>query len=350
MKSRRCADAAAQVPALEVILAPPQEPTPARTLARFAFDDRITRGDDPREIALQLGGSAFAPLDELWLGRGEVICGVSDGFQFAHDGSLLFASYHIPERALMDVEQVARASYVHLHGLLARLGYPHWLRLWNYLSQITAGRGDAERYRLFNVGRYRALTLTPTFESGLPAASAIGTDRGGFTLCCLAGRSPGVQVENPRQISAFNYPRQYGPRSPSFSRATFLPGCHGKLLVSGTASIVGHESRHVGDPVAQLEETARNVRALLDAAMLEHAPGVAYSDAALSARPETGAQALRVYLRPPLDAAVIRPHVERLFGARTPCVYIAGEICRAELALEIEGVFTLPDGESRSTR
>lgn len=341
MKSLRCADGAAHAPSLEVVLAHPEEPTPARALARVTFGERSPRGDDPRAIVLRLGEPAFEPADEIWLGRGAVDSGVYDGFQFAHDGSLLFASYHVPEQALLDVEHVSRAAYVHLHGLLSHLGYPHWLRLWNYLSRITHGAGDLERYRLFNVGRYRALTLTPAFEAGLPAASAIGTPQGGFTLCCLAARGAGVQVENPRQVSAFNYPRQYGPRSPSFSRATFLPDCEGKLLVSGTASIVGHESLHVGDPVAQLEETARNVHALLEQAAREHAP------AAHNPPLEATAEVLRVYLRPPLAAADIRRHVERLFGADTPCVYLAGEICRAELDVEIEGVFTLPGSSSR---
>ena len=53
-----------------------------------------------------------------------------------------------------------------------------------------------------------------------------------------------------------------------FARAALVPNGRGaQLLVSGTASIVGHESLHLGDPEAQLEETARNFEALVESAM-----------------------------------------------------------------------------------
>src|SRR5690606_13866131 len=71
----------------------------------------------------------------------------------------------------------------------------------------------------------------------------------------------GVPVENPRQVSAYRYPRQYGPTPPAFARAMLSPAK--QLLVSGTASVVGHASHHVGDAAAQLDETARNLDSLM---------------------------------------------------------------------------------------
>ena len=77
-----------------------------------------------------------------------------------------------------------------------------------------------------------------------------------------------MQIENPRQLSASLYPPRYGLRSPMFARAALVPNGRGaQLLVSGTASIVGHESLHIGDPERQLEETARNFEALVETAM-----------------------------------------------------------------------------------
>ena len=38
----------------------------------------------------------------------------------------------------------------------------------------------------------------------------------------LAGRTAPVFVENPRQVSAYHYRREYGTHSPSFSRAALL--------------------------------------------------------------------------------------------------------------------------------
>src|SRR3546814_8116900 len=49
---------------------------------------------------------------------------------------------------------------------------------------------------------------------------------------------------------------------PSFSRATLIgDGANARLLVSGTASVVGHESLHAGDLTAQLDETMANLDA-----------------------------------------------------------------------------------------
>ena len=74
-------------------------------------------------------------------------------------------------------------------------------------------------------------------------------------------------IENPRQTSAYHYPPKFGKHSPIFSRA-----CSGaarqrpSLFISGTASIVGHETIHPGDVRAQTRETMANINALLDEA------------------------------------------------------------------------------------
>ena len=38
----------------------------------------------------------------------------------------------------------------------------------------------------------------------------------------LSAASPGIAVENPRQIPSYRYARRYGPRPPCFARATLL--------------------------------------------------------------------------------------------------------------------------------
>ena len=122
-----------------------------------------------------------------------------------------------------------------------------------------------ERYKLFCLGRARAFAAVHATspDIGYPAASAVGKPRGVRTLqvCWLAGREAGTTLENPRQVSAYDYPRQYGPAAPSFSRAALTPDP--LLLISGTASIVGHASVHLGDVAAQLEETLANLDNLL---------------------------------------------------------------------------------------
>ena len=111
------------------------------------------------------------------------------------------------------------SAYANLSVFVRTRGFPHLLRSWNYLDAITEGEGDAERYRRFCVGR--AAGLGEVQIGTLPAATAIGRCDGVRTLQVywLAARRPGTPVENPRQVSAYRYPRQYGPQSPSFARA-----------------------------------------------------------------------------------------------------------------------------------
>ena len=83
-------------------------------------------------------------------------------------------------------------------------------------------------------------------DGGYAAATAIGLPSPPDQLHVhwLATKQPGIAIENPRQVSAFAYPRDYGPVAPGFSRAMLLPGDTPLLLISGTASIVGHASQH----------------------------------------------------------------------------------------------------------
>ena len=304
------------------------------TLAEFHFGAYAEAGDDPRHIPValvQLGGDDRI---ERWSSDAAVQTGRYGDFGFAHDGDYLFASLTVPEEKCGDIERLTRSSYLRLDHLMRRLGYPCWLRAWNYLVNITAGEGEAERYRRFNAGRCSAVGLSSGIEQNLPAASAVGSENGGFVLCCLAGKRPGMQIENPRQVSAALYPERYGLRSPMFARAALVPNGRGaQLLVSGTASIVGHESLHVGDPQAQLQETARNFEALVETAMRAAADRPRASSVRL--------ESLKVYLRDPADYPRLLPGVRRLFAVEAEPLVLRADICRRELLVEVEGTYAL---------
>lgn len=280
--------------------------------------------DDPRRIRVRLEQFGGAPLMEVWRSTRPVEHGRSEGFSYSHNGDVLIGQLDLAEADVGDLEHATARAYVHLEALLRRIGYPSWLRIWNYLAHINRGDGDAERYRLFTQGRYRALALKPGFEADLPAATAIGTPSGGLLIYFLAARSPGVQAENPRQVSAFQYPRRYGPRSPSFSRATQKHWAHGRqLFVSGTASVVGHATLHEGDPLEQLEETARNLRALLESAGM---PG---------ARP----LGLKLYVRHHEHFEAVRARALDIFSSDVPLLCLQGDVSRACLLVEMEGLY-----------
>ena len=155
-----------------------------------------------------------------------------------------------------------------------------------------------------------------------PAATAIG-HRGKPRRLQVYARSAagdGRALENPRQVSAWEYPRQYGPTAPSFARAMLLP--QGGLAISGTAAVIGHASRHGGDVTAQLGEAVANLEALLERA-------------AMPAFDATSP--LKVYLRHPQDADAVRAALARHLDDAVPRILLQGDICRAELLVEIDG-------------
>ncbi len=215
------------------------------TLAVIGFGSDAPSHDDPRYLRVALQPHGPAPL-ELWRGHGPVSRGRDGDIAWAEDGALQFGAIELDEGE-GDIEATAASIYAQLIAFTRSRGYPHVLRIWNYLDGITHGDGDAERYRVFCVGRARGLG---EFDPhALPAATAIGRsdDARRLQVYWLAARTPGTPLENPRQISAYRYPRQYGPQPPSFARA-MLPASHAMpLLISGTAAVVGHESRHVDE-------------------------------------------------------------------------------------------------------
>lgn len=255
-----------------------------------------------------------------WRAQGRPIAGRWGRLQFTEDGQYLAGWLSFDGDASRDMDAAGFEAYRCLQDFLRQSGYSHLLRTWNYFDAVTAGEGDQERYRRFCEGRHRALA-TPGFEQQLPAATVIGTFAPGYVLGFIAARTPGTQIENPRQVSAFRYPREYGRRSPSFSRAVR----HGdRLLVSGTAAIVGHQTRHPGNLLRQLPEMLLNLQTLI-----EHA-GDAW-------HPES----LRAYVRDPNNAEATAQALHAAFGDGATLSVLHGEICRPDLCVETEGIWRL---------
>jgi len=273
---------------------------------------------------------------ELWTSSQPVVSERIGPLTFARNRDVLFGCFAAESVADFAVfEARVQEAYARLLTLVEAEGYPHLLRIWNYFPGIGERSGGLDRYMVFCRGRHQAIEAHygGRFTGRLPAASAVGTRHGGIVIYFLAGRQPGRHRENPRQVSAYCYPPQYGPKSPSFARGTLVRG-HGRdvLYLSGTASIVGHESRHPDDPLAQLQETLANLEALIDSTAAEEG---------LDAAGLKTITQLKVYVRRRQDMAILRPVLERLLGAETQCLYLEAEICRPELLLEIEAIVSL---------
>lgn len=297
-------------------------------LAAFGFGSAAPVHADPRYLCVPLQPHAGAPL-EVWRANAPVRCGHEGPIAWSSDGQLSFGAIEIDEREI-GIEAAAAAAYAQAIAFVQRSETPQLLRIWNYLDAITLGEGDAERYRQFCVGRARG--MGDLDASRLPAATAIGRcdDRRVIQVYWLAARVPGTPVENPRQVSAYRYPRQYGRQAPSFARAMLPPpGGSMPLLLSGTASVVGHASQHEGELLAQMDETFANFDALLQAARLQ-AP-------ALPEQFGPGTR-LKVYVRDRADLPLVAEALDQRFGDRVPRILLHAAICRRELSLEIDGV------------
>jgi len=284
--------------------------------------------DDPRYLRVPLEPHGDAPF-EVWRARSPVMRGCVDGVRWASDGELMYGAVEIAEPD-GDVQEAARIAYARLAAFTAGSRTPHLLRIWNYVDAITVGEGDDERYRAFCVGRAQGLG---DFDvRSLPAATAIGRYDGErvVQVYWLASTTPGTPVENPRQVSAYRYPRQYGPQAPSFARAMLPPaGSRMPLMLSGTASVVGHASMHAGDLHAQLDETFNNFDALVGAARAH--------DPTLPPRFGAGTR-LKVYVRDRSDLARVADALRQRCGDAVARLVLHAAICRRELAVEIDGV------------
>lgn len=282
---------------------------------------------DPRIVRVGLEPLHGGDVMEVWHSQGAVSSGTAGPVRYSADEAFSFGLIEIDEREFSGIEGASEAAYGALRNFLREGPHPHLLRVWNYFDEINRGADDAERYKQFCVGRAAGLGAWPA--EGYPAATVIGRRDGSpiLQVYWLAGRAPGTPVDNPRQVRPHRYPRQYGPKAPQFSRAMLLSS---KLvLISGTASIVGHASHHTGDLQSQLSEVLTNLESVLHkaAAFAPALPG------------RLGANSLlKFYLRDDRMLADLEAQLRDRLPAQTPRIILRGDVCRTDLLVEAEGV------------
>lgn len=278
-----------------------------------------------------LGGET---LFEVWTSNAPVSRGVTSDITWTCNPDALYGCMEITQMPGENLEASTYRAYCSIFDLIEQKSYSTLLRVWNYFPRINSDEQGVERYRRFNMGRHEAFIAKGRHigSQTVPAACALGTHDGSLVIYFLASKRVGVALENPRQTSAYYYPEQFGPRSPTFSRAMQV-GENGtqQMFISGTASIVGHESLHPGNIAAQTQETLMNIRVLLNQAENFDAQNTLF---------------LKVYLRHPDYLAQVRQQVVAEFGSAHHAVYLQADVCRAELMLEIEGVSFTNQGVS----
>lgn len=290
----------------------------------FAFVALPTLGD---------GVTSSAPY-EVWLADKPVTRRVEGGVAYARTQDVLFGCVTVTQDEDSALEDVTRDAYGKIFDGIDAHKMPHLCRAWHYLPAINSPEHAMERYRRFSLGRHEAFVEKGrTIALDAPAASALGSHAESsvassrdLVIYFVATEMPGTPIENPRQVSAYHYPEQYGPRSPTFARALIAPGNEGTFYVSGTASIVGHETKHPEDVVAQTRETIANIRALQE-------EGARHGFVL-----QNSVSHMKVYVRHAEDYSAVRREVDAAFSAeeRVDVVYLQADICRRDLLVEIE--------------
>jgi hypothetical protein len=254
--------------------------------------------------------------------------GQAHGFHLFRRGGLLLGGSVQP----VETSLVATTRDLYRRLLAAAEGSSLY-RIWNYLPDINGIRGGLENYQAFNIGRAEAFegAFGDGYRGVLPAASALGCQGHAMVVLFAAGARPARHFENPAQVPAYEYPIAYGPRAPSFSRATAgSDGEHPLLFVSGTSAVRGHETLAEGDLAAQIGHTLENLRLI-------------FREAGLSGRlddPAGGSRHLKIYLRHGRDLARARAQLEgTLITPADRVIWLEADICRAGLAVEIEATF-----------
>lgn len=296
----------------------------ADCLVRITFDPGPVQRPEAEAVHTGLRPLAGTAAAEDWIGSAPVVRGCDASFHYAHDGEVCFGWVYVDAGG--SLEAATQAAYSNAFRVFEALGFVHLLRAWHYLPNLHAQEEGKSRYQRFCRGRFAAFEAAG--RKSYCAATVIGTRavRAGFgVMYFLAARNAGITVENPRQTSAWRYPSPPPRERPLFARAvckTWDGGVH--FYGSGTASIVGHETRYPGDASAQLNEALFNLRVLLDET--PHFKGV------------RRLSRLKVYLSDPADADKTRAVLAASEFSADSVAWFEGEICRRDLCVEIEAL------------
>lgn len=306
------------------------------------FDDYPFKAGDIPEIIIHgdlpntlLGQGVFSGLPVLH-GPSAELFGLggfknfhsSEGITWNISENLCFAvgSYHAK------VEELEFLAYSIYKSLLNEINHQklHLLRIWNIIPKINEHSNGEEHYQSFCAGRAQAYSEAGLGNNQLPAASAIGGSEENCLVYLLASPHAGIPVENPRQVSAYDYPPQYGRRSPSFSRGLCWNYYGSEILfISGTASILNHASCHLGNVKQQCLQSLDNIMSLASEASKKM--GVNFQI-------KSNTTWLKIYIRYESDLEMVLDVVTKALGHEMPLMILKADICRKELLVEIEGL------------
>lgn len=293
--------------------------------------------------------SAKAPLaNDPWIAQGlgtdlpnwvhEIVPGVDD-VEFTSNGGMRrrevsgplgsLRTVVIPGAVTLSAESLTQVTREAYEAILEGIDSESIARVWNFVPGInTLMEPSVDRYMIFNGGRFSAFkSILP--EGALhPVASGVGHAGADLVLHLLVGKNDVLRVMNSRQRAPHKYSKRFGPLPPAFSRAALTRfGVDDWFLVSGTASVVGEDSHHIGDATGQLVETIDNLRYVCEEAQ-KFVPTSVDFDANTDWLVYTADMQLADEIRTSLCAA---------FQAAIEKITVRNQrLCRPELIVEIE--------------
>lgn len=266
---------------------------------------------------------------ENWLVNENVTTGQTRLIDYSQGSNFLIGSTSVRYTDIQTFNRDVTERYRDIFDCIESQGYKTLARVWNFIPSIHIKDG-IDRYQHFCQARHNAFeSHYNDMKAALPAATAVGIEGEWLHLYFIASKLPVSFCENARQISAYEYPLQYGPKSPSFARASLIQQETPLLLISGTASVVGHKSLHINDVAAQTRETLDNLQALIQDTDQQY--GTQFGDL-------TSLRNVKVYIRYIEHKILISGLLDKLLPEHVDRVFIVADICREELLVEIEAV------------
>ncbi len=302
-------------------------------LVGFHFGSDPALSDHSGVVNIGLDPIDGGDLFECWWYHGNVDHKTVNNAKISNSEDYSVVVIQVPDATPQNFRVRTYDAYQELLRIFQRAKYPNLAKIWNYFPGINDGNDDLEKYRQFSMGRADAFEQFGIVSPTVPTGTAIGCVREcGLTIVALMSRHNFLCAENSRQVSAFKYPRQYGPKSPRFSRGGWVSTeTHNLLILSGTAAIIGHESVHPNNVSMQIGETLTNLDHVCKAIS-----GLCNNGKRLILNDES---ILRVYLRDAGDLDFVASKLAKSIGnIESTVAFLNAHICRRELVIEIDGV------------
>lgn len=294
------------------------------------YTDHIRLKERPVSITIPLATLDSETLLEQWTGSFSQMTTDDDMVQTYTNEHYLIAATPIALANATTLEHATQVAYGEIFTQIKELGYPHLIRTWNFFPEIHTQHNKINNYKLFCSGRSQAYTQADVSSSPYPAATVIGSQQPGLFIYYIASKHAGIGIENSQQVSAFEYPSSYSADPPLFSRALLHKTSQQDILfISGTASITGHQTQHLGNVEKQLALCVSNIEHLLYTASQDHQ----FVRTSFSACDQ-----IKVYLKDASDLAIVKLLLQDYVQLGANIHYLHGDMCRDDLLVEIEAL------------